>query len=185
MKNKVRKFYRNIRMFYLRKILNLKNVHSTFYLGGRSSVSSDLVADAYSYIGQNCIIYPNVRIGAYSMLANNVSIIGGDHDIEKIGVPLIFSGRGKLENTYIGKDVWIGAFSIIKTGVKIGDGAIIGAGSVVTKDIEPFTLNGGVPSKIIRARFKNNEDLETHKKMLNKTYKESGFNYNMLLTKTL
>jgi acetyltransferase-like isoleucine patch superfamily enzyme len=180
LKNKIRKIGRKIRMFFIIKIKRLKNVHSTFYIGGRSYVSSDLVADCYTYIGPNCIIYPKVHIGAYSMLANNVSIIGDDHNYDNIGLPIIFSGRQKIKKTFIGKDVWIGAHSIIKTGVKIGDGAIIAAGSVVTKDIEPFTINGGVPSKKIKPRFKNNEDVETHKQMLNKTHKENGFNFNYL-----
>ena len=53
----------------------------------------------------------------------------------------------------IGNDVWIGENVTILGGVKIGDGAIIGANTVVTKDIEPFSINVGVPSKLIRYRF--------------------------------
>ena len=180
MKNKLRISYRLIRMFFLRKKLKLKNVHKTFYAGGKSKISPDLVAGVYSYIGPNCLIYPKVNIGAYTMLANNVSIIGGDHNFSKIGIPIIFSGRGILNETFIGKDVWIGAFSIIMTGVKIGDGSIIGAGSVVTKDIEPYCVYAGVPAKKIKNRFKNSEDLNKHKQMLKRTYKECGFNFNLL-----
>ena len=55
--------------------------------------------------------------------------------------------------THIGNDVWIGAKSIVMDGVTIGDGAIIAAGSVVTKDVPPFAIVGGVPAKIIRFRF--------------------------------
>ena len=180
MKTKLRKISREIRMFFIRKIKNLKYVHSTFYTGGKSSISDDLVADAYVYIGPNCLIYPKVHIGAYTMLANNVSIIGGDHNYNKIGIPIIFSGRGILNETFIGKDVWIGASSIIMTGVKIGDGSIIGAGSLVTKDIEPYTVYGGVPAKKISNRFQNSSDLKKHEEMLKKTYKECGFSFNLL-----
>lgn len=69
-------------------------------------------------------------------------------DIERINSPNI-----------IGNDVWIGFRSIIMGGVKIGDGAIIGAGSVVTKDVEPYTIVGGTPARVIRKRF-NDKNIE-------------------------
>lgn len=56
-------------------------------------------------------------------------------------------------NIVIGNDVWIGYEAVILSGVKIGDGAIIGARAVVTKDVEPYTIVGGVPAKPIRKRF--------------------------------
>ncbi|MCL7763381.1 acyltransferase [Polaribacter sp. Z014] len=180
MKNKLRKLYRDIRMFFLRKKYKLNSVHKTFYAGGRSHISFDLKAGPYSYIGPNCIIYPKVTIGDYTMFANNVSIIGGDHDFISPKTPIIFAGRGVLEETIIGKDVWVGAYTRIKTGVKIGDGVIIAMGSVVTKDVEPYSIYAGVPAKKIKNRFKTEQEVDYHKKMLNKTYTELGFNFNML-----
>ncbi|GHU67778.1 hypothetical protein FACS189413_03200 [Bacteroidia bacterium] len=159
---------RKIKMLILLKKYGLKNVHKTFYLGGFKHTfwGKDLVADEYSSIGPNCIIYPNVKIGAYTMLAYNVSIIGSDHVFRKVGIPLRFSGRDIIRSTKIGKDVWIGAHSIILTGVTIGDGAIIAAGSVVTKDVEPFCIYGGCPAKKIKNRFEKKEDMIKHKEML-------------------
>jgi acetyltransferase-like isoleucine patch superfamily enzyme len=180
MKNKLRKAYRDLRMFYLRKKLKLKKVHKTFYLAGKSKVFPDLVAHEYVYIGPNCLIYPKTEIGKYSMLANDVSIVGGDHNFNKVGVPIIFSGRGILNKTIIGKDVWIGAYTRIRTGVSIGDGAIIAMGSVVTKDVEPYSIYGGVPAKKIKNRFANLMEIEVHEKMLKQKLKETGFNFNML-----
>ncbi|QQX88682.1 CatB-related O-acetyltransferase [Cupriavidus necator] len=57
------------------------------------------------------------------------------------------------ESVEIGSDVWIGARSIILDGVKIGDGAIVAAGSVVTENVDPYAIVGGVPAKLIRRRF--------------------------------
>ncbi len=79
------------------------------------------------------------------MVANNVSIIGQDHIWDKTNLPIIFSGRPhNYKSTIIGNDVWIGAHSKIKTGVKIGDGVIIAMGSVVVKDVPPYSIVGGI-----------------------------------------
>ncbi len=164
---KIRKLGRKIKSWYYRKRYNLKNVHKTTYFGGTSNISKDLVAEMYSYIGPSCVVYPKVSIGAYSMLANNVSIIGGDHNYQKVGVPIIFSGRGALKPTIIGRDCWIGAHTIILCGVSIGDGSIIAAGSVVTKDVEPYCIYGGVPAKKIRNRFNSEDEMLKHSNLLN------------------
>lgn len=176
----MRYFYRNLRMVFLRWKMGLKHVHKTFYIGGNCSLSPDLVAGAYSYIGPRGLIYPKVSIGDYTMLANDVAIVGGDHNYDKAGVPIIFSGRGELNPTIIGKDVWVGAYVKIMTGVKIGDGAIIALGSVVTKDVEPYSVYGGIPAKKIKNRFQNEQDIIKHKGMLNKTYQDCGFNFDLL-----
>lgn len=55
--------------------------------------------------------------------------------------------------TIIGNDVWLGANSLVLKGVKIGDGAVIGAGAVVTKDVPPYAIVGGNPAKVIKMRF--------------------------------
>ena len=70
--------------------------------------------------------------------------------------------------------------TIILTGVKIGDGVIVAAGSVITKDIEPYTIVGGVPAKFIKNRFVKNEDIEIHKSMLTKSYILNGFDNKLL-----
>lgn len=180
MKAKLRKIHRLIKMFIIRKRYHLKNVDKTFYMAGNSSISSDLVAGEFSYIGPRAKIYPKVKIGAYTMLANDVSIIGGDHAFDKVGLPIIFSGRGVLEETIIGKDVWIGAYTKILTGVTIGDGVIVGMGSVVTKDLEEYSVYGGVPARKIKDRFKSQKEINEHKEMLSKSAKIAGFNLEML-----
>ena len=177
MKQFIRKLYRILRMFYLRNTLGLKNVHKTFYMAGGCQISSDLISGAYVFIGSSCQIYSKVKIGDYTMLAPEVKIIGGDHKYDVVGLPMIFSGRDEQLETEIGKDVWIGSRSIIMRGVKIGDGAIIAANSVVSKDIEPYVIVGGSPAKFIKNRFNNIEDIEIHNKMLGQKYSNLGFGY--------
>lgn len=63
----------------------------------------------------------------------------------------------EYKQTSIGNDVWIGTRAIILDGVSIGDGAIIGAGAVVTKDVPPYAIVGGVPAKIIKYRFNDEQ----------------------------
>lgn len=165
---------------YLRKKYKLFDVAPTFYMGGRSFVCRDLQAKEFSYVGNNCHIYPGVKIGAYTMLANNVSVIGGDHQYNKAGVPMIFSGRAGWRETNIGNDVWIGAYSIVKTGISIGDGTIVAMGSVVTKDLDSFSIYGGNPARKIKDRFETEAEKNTHIEMLRKTSKDCGFGFDML-----
>lgn len=152
-------------MAFLRYRLNLNNVHNTFYAGGKSQISSDLKAGAYAYIGPGCSIPPKVIIGRYTMFAPKVSILGGDHIFTNPETPIIFSGRPEMPATYIGEDVWIGANALIMAGINIGNGAIVAAGSVVTKDVPAYSIYGGNPAKFIRMRF-NEEEIRIHQIML-------------------
>ncbi|GHT50816.1 hypothetical protein FACS189440_18890 [Bacteroidia bacterium] len=152
------------RKFFI-QYYELKHVHPTFIASPKCSIAKDFTAGAYSYVGPYCSIYPKVCIGNYTMIADHVTIVGGDHNYTKAGTPIIFSGRNILLPTIIGNDVWVGCNSTIMTGVKIGDGAIIAAGSVVTKDVEEYAIYGGVPAKKIKDRFTPDEICK-HKKML-------------------
>lgn len=150
----------------LRKLKSLSRVDKTFYLGGKSEVSPDLIADYYAYIGPGCWICPNVSLGKYTMLAPQVYILGGDHSIDRIGIPCIFSERPTVPKTIIGDDVWIGARATISAGITIGDGSIVGAGAVVTKSIAPNSIVAGVPAKFIRKRFESDSDFLSHLKVV-------------------
>lgn len=110
----------------------------------------------YSYIGYNVFI-TKANIGRYVSIANNVSIGMGEHHLDKISTNSVFFENESAEltqkNCIIGHDVWIGADSLIRRGVTVGVGAVIGANSVVTKDVPNFAIVAGVPARIIRYRF--------------------------------
>lgn len=131
-------------------------------------IAKDFTMAEYGFIGRDCTIYPNVKMGRFVLIAPEVSILGGDHEYRKVGIPICFSGRQPIEDTIIGDDVWIGMSAKIIVGVTIGDGAIIAAGSIVTCDVPPFAVVAGVPAKIVRYRFDHDEDRERHLKKLSK-----------------
>lgn len=158
------------RKFYIMKY-GLHHVDKTFIATANCHIAKDFVAGEYSFVGPHSVIYPNVSIGRYTMLANNVNILGGDHCYKNVELPIIFSGRDKLRPTIIGDDVWIGAHSVIMTGVSIGNGVIVAAGSVVTKDLAPYGIYGGVPAKLIKMRFTEKEIL-LHEDMLSRPSSE-------------
>ncbi len=155
-------------MAWRRHKFKLRGVHPKFYLAPGSSVCSDLSADAYAFINVKCLIGPKVTIGRYTMLAPEVAIVGADHEYMVADRPIIWSGRpNEIKPTTIGRDCWIGMRSIVICGVTIGDGAIVAAGSVVTKDVAPYDIVAGVPAKRIKRRFQTEQEILTHQSMLN------------------
>ncbi len=105
-------------------------------------------------------------IGSFCSIAFDVNIAEGTHPISYVTTsPIAYDPAFGMAKTYnkdvlalthkaiIGNDVWIGRNAVILSGVKIGNGAIIGAGAVVIKDVPDYAIVGGVPAKIIRYRF--------------------------------
>ncbi len=120
--------------------------------------------------GHNCLIQCDIEFGNYILIARNVSFVGkDDHHTDVIGSTIWDSPRGDSYKTYIEDDVWIGHGAIIIAGIRIGRGSIIAAGSVVTKDVEPYSIYAGNPAKKIRNRFTTQEDLELHINQLKNT----------------
>jgi len=100
------------------------------------------------------------------MFASEVVILGGDHRFNLPGIPMMCSGRPEILPTFIEDDVWIGYRAVIMAGVTIGRGSIIAAQSVVTKDVPPYSIVGGIPAVIIGKRFEKRQDIEEHERML-------------------
>nr|WP_304488639.1 DapH/DapD/GlmU-related protein [Dyadobacter sp. CY323] len=124
------------------------------------------------YIGRDSQIETDCIIGDNVIVANKVGIVGRyDHHYQQIGTPIrlassirqpSYNWKGKGIITRIGDDVWIGYGAIVLGGVAIGSGAIVAAGAVVTKDVEPYTIVGGNPARKIGDRFSNPEDRFKH-----------------------
>lgn len=148
------------RVNILRK--RLRHVHPTAYVHASAHVAPDLVAAPYVFIGRGCDIAPRVTIGRYTMLAPEVAIVGDDHRWDEPGVPMQFAGRPPQHATTIGDDVWIGHGAVVMRGVTIGDGAIVAARAVVTKDVPAFEVWAGVPAKKIRPRFATEAERAEH-----------------------
>ncbi len=108
-------------------------------------------------IGDNSGIGLNARIGAVKignnvMMGPDVVILSRNHNYDRVDIPMKFQGSGDEQPVVIEDDVWIGTRVIILPGVHIGRGCIIGAGSVVTKDIPSYSIAAGNPARVIRMR---------------------------------
>lgn len=101
----------------------------------------------------------DIEIGSYVMFGPNVTLLGGDHEFKDTTQPmyLVKDNQNRQAKIKIGNDVWIGANVTILRGVEVGHGAIIAAGSVVNRSVEPMTIVAGVPAKKIAERFTADE----------------------------
>ncbi len=130
---------------------------------GSSFVSSKM--DRYSFCGYDCDIL-HASIGSFTSIANQVVVGGADHPMRWAAMsPVFYAGRDSVKKkfskhlldtpprTIIGNDVWIGRSAIVLSGVSVANGAVVGAGSVVTKDVPAYAIVAGNPAKIIRYRF--------------------------------
>ncbi|MBM3206680.1 MAG: CatB-related O-acetyltransferase [Candidatus Staskawiczbacteria bacterium] len=128
-----------------------------------------------SYLGPNCSL-PNVDIGNFCSISPNVKVLPYTHPtkgfisthpsffsvlkqagfsfvLKSIFQETLYTDSMKSKFVIIGSDVWIGEDVKIIGGIRVGDGAIIAAGSIVTKDVPPFAIVGGIPARVIRFRF--------------------------------
>lgn len=149
----------------------LKKCGQNVYIGkncimtyGNISIGNDV------YIGPNACIqsaHGEISIGNHVMFGPGVNIHGGNHKFDCIGKYM--KSIDKQPNSdglvRIEDDVWIGANAIILANVKIGKGSIIGAGSIVTKDVPPYSIYTGAPGLKIRSRF-SEEEIREHERIL-------------------
>lgn len=149
------------------------NVHlgRAFRLGQGSTVSSahGLAIGDHVAIGRNCTVEVCGSIGDYTLIAAAVGIVGRkDHEHAAVGVPIRYStwvgdrACEPADRVDIGKDVWIGYGACILSGTRIGDGAIVAARSLVTRDVPAFAVVAGSPAQVVRRRFDDELSCERH-----------------------
>lgn len=171
-----------MKWFLRSRILISKNKRKHLYLGYMADIKNTTIGNYntfnsnvninnakigdYTYVGANSEL-SNVTIGKFCSIAPRVKIGLGIHPTDMISTsPIFFSTRKQCQITFsdknyveeygnvtIGNDVWIGYGAVILDNVSIGDGAIIAAGAVVSKDVEPYSIVGGVPARLIKKRF--------------------------------
>jgi len=149
----VGKFCNKLRIFCVKKIFykcgNISTINRMVDFGNGAFVE---IGD-HSGLGENCVIPNNIVIKKYVMMAPDVYIVKRNHKYNNIDKPMCMQGNSDMEQTVIEDDCWIGLRTIIMPGRKIGRGSIIAAGSVVTKDVEPYSVVGGNPAKLIKKRL--------------------------------
>lgn len=134
-----------------RHVLINRNVH---FCG----VQTGFIGD-YSYLGSG-FVYDKVYIGKYCSIAQNVTLGPGNHYLDRVSTyPVFIRALGESggdfpeqQPTRIGNDVWIGNNAVIMQGITVGDGAVIAAGCVVTRDVPPYAIVAGCPGKVLRYR---------------------------------
>lgn len=105
-----------------------------------------------SGIGIKCELTGPIKIGNNVMMGPEVIIYTSGHKFDRTDIPMMDQGFTEYKPVTIGNDVWFGRRVIIMPGVTIGDGCVIGAGAVVTKDIPPYSVAAGVPAKVVKSR---------------------------------
>lgn len=146
------------------------------------------------YIGKHVHIEANAEIGDFCLIANRVAIVGRhDHDFHQVGYPMRFapwigsrqaaSSPFRHEKAVVEQDVWLGYGTTVLTGVTIGRGSVIAAGSVVTTDIPPYTIAAGIPARPISTRFPDPADRAAHEHSLRHgrfAFSELGYDHSVI-----
>jgi chloramphenicol O-acetyltransferase type B len=172
---------KRLRNEFLRKVTYRKyQIGKGFHSGIRVRIwgKQKIVIGENFYIGRDSFIESDAIIGNNVIMANRTAIIGRyDHHYQQVGIPIRlasqirdkdYSWLGLNSLTIIEDDVWIGYGTTVLSGVTIQKGSIIAAGSVVTKNVEPYSIYAGVPAKKVKNRFMSQDDLSRHIEIISK-----------------
>jgi len=140
-------------------IFHPENIHlgSNIYIGHQTILKgyyqNEMVIEDNTWIGQGCFFHSagGLRIGRNVGIGPHVKIITSYHEDEGREVPILFS-RISTAETIVEDDCDLGVGSIILPGVRVGRGSQIGAGAVVTRDVEPYSVMAGVPARLLKKR---------------------------------
>lgn len=117
------------------------------------------------YIGSGANLSGKVTIGDDVMFAQNVHVTDGYHRFDVVGKTIHASGPGEKVRVHVEADAWVGAGSTLMKGVRIGEGAVVGAKSLVLKDVPPYSVVVGSPARVVSKRF-TDEELREHLRII-------------------
>ncbi len=142
-----------LRCWYMSKVIKIMQSNDENYFEPNVYIgsASNIKIGAHTHINENVFIQ-GANIGSFVMIAPNVSILTKGHEFSDATIPMIKQGETEELIPVIEDNVWIGRNAVIVPGIKIGTGSIIGAGAIVTKDVLPNSIVGGVPAALIRKR---------------------------------
>lgn len=150
------RIFNSLRVGILKNIITIGE-HNVIQTGFRFGMRDVLTIGSHCQINENVYIQ-SARIGNFVLIAQNVSMMAVTHKFDRTDIPMIKQGSTKADPVIIEDDVWIGRNVIVMPGIKIGKGAIVGAGAVVTKNIPSYAIAAGVPATVIRYR----KEVEQH-----------------------
>lgn len=147
------RFFNYLKKLFLTMVGGKIGKRVVFYPGVWITPGRNLIIEDDVDLAKDVLITSSggVFIGARTLIGYRSQIISANHSIPPIGERFPISGDD-FKKIEISNDVWIGANCVITAGTKIGEGSVVAAGSVVTKDVVPFSIVGGVPAKLIKMR---------------------------------
>jgi acetyltransferase-like isoleucine patch superfamily enzyme len=141
------------------------------HISAGANVYNNVRIGRYAFVNVGCAIYPHSRLGRYCSLGRWAEVGAANHPTSWVSTHLFqvtantfsrdeaYASLSRMQGarlhppTAIGNDCWVGAKAVIRAGVTVGDGAVIGAGAVVTRDVPPYAIVVGAPARILRFRF--------------------------------
>ncbi|QIZ77314.1 acyltransferase [Ferrimonas lipolytica] len=145
--------FSKLRCWYLSRVLGIMSAHPKNRFENQVYISdaSELKLGENVRINENVFIQSAI-IGNNVMIAPNVAILSSTHSYERLDIPMVDQEDTFGLTPIIEDDVWIGRSVVIRHGVTIGRGAVVGACSLVTKDVPSYAIVGGVPAKVLKYR---------------------------------